>query len=96
MSTSPGTSIYVGNLAYSTDEDSLKDAFLPFGEVVSVRIIHDKFSGRSKGFGFVEMSSQEDAQQAITNLNNHDLGGRNIRVNLARPREEGRSFNKRY
>ena len=90
------TSIYVGNLSYNTTEDSLKEVFLTHGEVLSVRIIHDKFSGRSKGFGFVEMTTQEEAQHAIEELNNHDFEGRNIRVNLARPKEENRRFKKRF
>jgi RNA recognition motif-containing protein len=78
--------IYVGNLPYKVDEESLRDAFGSFGEIMSVRIITDE-TGRSKGFGFVEMSSDDDATKAITALNGTDLMGRNIIVNEARPQE---------
>lgn len=79
------TKLYVGSLPYSTTDDQLKDAFSPFGSVVSATIIMDKFSGKSKGFGFVEMSSEDEAQAAIQNLNGTDMGGRSIVVNEARP-----------
>lgn len=81
--------IYVGNLPYKADEESLKEAFSSFGEIMSVRIITDE-TGRSKGFGFVEMSSDEDATKAITALNGTDMLGRNIIVNEARPQTERR------
>ena len=80
--------IYVGNLPYAITEDDLNDAFSEFGEVASVSIIKDKFSGQSKGFGFVEMPNDSDAEEAIKALNERDLKGRNLRVNQAKPREE--------
>ena len=80
--------IYIGNLPYSTTEDELRDAFSQFGQVDRTNIIKDKFSGRSKGFGFVEMPNDGEAQSAIDSLNDSDLNGRSIKVNQARPREE--------
>ncbi len=80
--------IYIGNLPYSVTEDELRDAFSEFGQVDRANIIKDKFSGRSKGFGFVEMPNDEEAQSAIESLNDSDLNGRTIKVNQARPREE--------
>lgn len=80
--------IYIGNLDYGVTEDDLRDAFGEFGEVSSANIISDKFTGRSKGFGFVEMSNDDEANQAIDALNDTDLNGRSIKVNQARPREE--------
>lgn len=80
--------IYVGNLPYTISEDDLNDAFSEFGEVASVSIIKDKFSGQSKGFGFVEMPNDSEAEEAIKALNERDLKGRNLRVNQAKPREE--------
>lgn len=80
--------IYVGNLRYGVTEDSLKEVFGEFGEVTSVKIVRDRFSGESKGFGFVEMASDEEAQKAIAELNGKELDGRALRVNEARPREE--------
>lgn len=80
--------IYVGNLPYSVSEDDLKNVFGEFGEVASVSIITDKYSGRSKGFGFVEMSNDSEASEAINSLNESDLKGRNMRVNEAKPRTE--------
>jgi len=80
--------LYVGNLPYQTTEDDLSQSFGAHGQVTSASIITDKFSGRSKGFGFVEMSSDEDAQKAIDALNGTDFGGRNIVVNEARPPRE--------
>jgi RNA recognition motif-containing protein len=82
--------IYVGNLSFGVTEDELKQAFGAFGTVESARIIIDKFSGKSKGFGFVEMSSKEEAQAAIEGLNGTDLGGREINVNEARPKTDAR------
>ena len=79
--------LYVGGLSYSTTEDTLKDTFSQAGTVESATIIMDKMSGRSKGFGFVEMSSDEEAQKAIGMFNGKDLDGRNITVNEARPME---------
>ena len=80
--------LYVGNLPYQTTEDDLSQSFGAHGQVTSATIITDKFSGRSKGFGFVEMSSDEEAQKAIDALNGTDFGGRNIVVNEARPPRE--------
>jgi RNA recognition motif-containing protein len=82
--------IYVGNLSYSVTEDDLKQAFEAFGQVASVSIIKDKFSNQSKGFGFVEMPSQEEAQAAITGMNGKELKGRAMNVNEARPRTDDR------
>jgi len=81
-------SIYVGNLPYSVNETSLNEIFVPYGSVVSARIITDFNTGRSKGFGFVEMSTTEEAQAAIKELNNAELNGRNIKVNLATEKED--------
>ena len=80
--------LYVGGLPYSTTDAELKDAFAQVGAVDSAVIIMDKMSGRSKGFGFVEMSSDEDAQKAIDMWNGKDFGGRTLTVNEARPMEE--------
>jgi RNA recognition motif-containing protein len=82
--------IYVGNLSFGVTEDELKQAFEAFGTVESARVITDKFSGKSKGFGFVEMPSKDEAQAAITGLNGTDLGGRQINVNEARPKTDAR------
>ena len=82
--------IYTGNLSYEVTEEDLKLAFESFGEVESVRIIKDNFSGRSKGFGFVEMPNKAEAQVAIDAMNGKELKGRTITVNEARPRAEGR------
>jgi len=81
--------IYVGNLAYDVTEGDLRQAFESFGSVTSVSLITDKFSGRSKGFGFVEMPAKEEARTAISQLNGRDLKGRAMTVNEARPRSEG-------
>lgn len=81
--------IYVGNLSRDVTEDDLRRAFEAFGQVTSANVIKDKFSGESKGFGFVEMASKSDAQSAIQDLNGKDLKGRNLTVNEARPRTEG-------
>ncbi|MDB5238059.1 MAG: putative RNA-binding protein RbpA [Candidatus Kaiserbacteria bacterium] len=80
--------LYVGGLPYSTSEDELRDAFSQAGAVDSASIIMDRMSGRSKGFGFVEMTSDEDAQKAIDLWNGKDFGGRTLTVNEARPMEE--------
>jgi len=79
--------LYVGGLAYSTTEDSLKEAFAQAGTVETATIIIDKMSGRSKGFGFVEMASEEEAQKAIELFDGKELEGRTIKVNEARPME---------
>jgi cold-inducible RNA-binding protein len=81
------TKLYVGGLPYSTTEDALREHFAQAGNVTSAVIIMDKMSGRSKGFGFVEMSSDEEAQKAISMFNDQDFGGRKLTVNEARPME---------
>ena len=78
--------LYVGNLSWATDEDTLRDEFAKHGSVDSVNIIKDRETGRAKGFGFVEMSNKEEAEKAIEALNETEFEGRNIRVNEARPR----------
>ncbi len=80
--------LYVGGLPYATTEDELEDLFSEHGTVESARVITDRMTGRSKGFGFVEMSSQEEAEAAAEKLNNSDLEGRTLVVNEARPREK--------
>ena len=80
--------IYVGNLSYQSTEDELRDLFAEFGDVVSAKLIVDKFTGQSKGFGFVEMSNNSEAQKAIDELNGRDVNGRSVTVNQARPRQE--------
>jgi RNA recognition motif-containing protein len=81
--------IYVGNLAYTVTESDLKEAFSKFGAVASANLITDKFSGESKGFGFVEMPSNSEADAAIKALNETSLKGRNIKVNQAQPKSSG-------
>jgi cold-inducible RNA-binding protein len=80
--------IYVGNLPFTATDEELSSLFGQFGQVTAARVVQDQHSGRSKGFGFVEMASNEEAQKAIEALDNSDMGGRPIRVNEARPREE--------
>jgi RNA recognition motif-containing protein len=80
--------IYVGNLAYSVTDDQLQTAFGAFGEVSSATVISDKFSGQSKGFGFVEMPDNAAAEKAIQSLNGTPIAGRNVKVNEAKPRED--------
>lgn len=80
--------IYVGNISYSTDDSRLTELFSEFGEVTSARVISDRETGRSKGFGFVEMSDDSAANSAIEALNEKEVDGRTLRVNEARPREE--------
>lgn len=82
--------IYVGNLSRDVTEEDLQEAFGAFGQVASVNIIKDKFSGESRGFGFVEMPEKAEAQAAIADLNGKDLKGQTLNVNEARPRTEGR------
>ncbi len=79
--------IYVGNLSYQTTEEEISDLFRSYGDVKSVKIIVDRNSDRSKGFAFVEMDNDDEANRAIEELNNKEFGGRNLRVNEARPRE---------
>jgi RNA recognition motif-containing protein len=87
--------LYVGGLSYSTTEESLRDAFSQAGTVESATIIIDKMTGRSKGFGFVEMATDDEAQQAIEKWNDQEFEGRRLTVNEARPLEDRpkRSFN---
>jgi RNA recognition motif-containing protein len=80
--------IYVGNLSRETEESDLRQAFEGFGQVSSVSIIKDKFSGEPRGFGFVEMANKEEAMAAIAGLNGNELHGRTLNVNEARPRTE--------
>ena len=80
--------LYVGNLSYSTTEDDLRTLFTQAGTVTSVALIKDRDSGQSKGFGFVEMSNQVEAEKAISMFNGYQLGERELKVNMARPREE--------
>ncbi len=79
--------LYVGGLPYAVTEDKLQEIFSAHGTVDSARVITDRFTGRSRGFGFVEMSSEEEAQKAIDSLNGSDLEGRSLTVNEARPQE---------
>jgi len=82
-----GNTLYVGNLPFSFSEEQLTSLFSSYGTVTSSRIVRDRMSGRSKGFGFVELESDEQANSACEALNNSDVGGRNIKVNIAKPRE---------
>jgi|TARA_B110000014_G_scaffold14706_1_gene9823 RNA recognition motif-containing protein len=80
--------VYVGNLSYDLSEDDLKQAFEEFGEVTSAKIISDRYSGRSKGFGFVEMTSDDEGKAAIEALSGKELSGRTMVVNEARPKTQ--------
>lgn len=82
------TKLYVGNLSYNTTENDLHDAFAAHGTVVEANLMVDRMSGRPRGFGFVTMSTEEEAQKAIEALNGSSLDGRNLTVNVARPKEE--------
>ena len=88
--------IYVGNLSYGLSEQELSEAFSEFGDVASAKIIVDRETGRSKGYGFVEMGSEDQAQSAITAMDGRDIDGRSAKVSLAKPRQErprgGRNF----
>lgn len=88
--------IYVGNLSFNVTEEELKGAFAEFGDVTSVKIITDAYSGRSRGFGFVEMSNDSEAETAINELNETSLKGRDIIVNQARPKTERPKRRPRY
>ena len=91
--------LYVGNISFQMDEQQLEESFAAFGNVKSVKIITDRETGRSKGFGFVEMETGDQAQECISNLDGKDLGGRNIRVNVARERtdrNDGRNKKRRW
>ncbi len=80
--------IYAGNLSYNTQDNELNDTFSEFGEVASAKVIMDRDTGRSKGFGFVEMANDDDGKKAIEALDGTDLDGRTIKVNEARPRPD--------
>src|SRR5512135_108493 len=80
--------LFVGNLSFNTTENDLQDAFAAFGTVAETNLMMDRATGRPRGFGFVTMSTPEEAQKAIEGLNGKDLGGRALTVNVARPREE--------
>jgi len=88
--------IYVGSLSYDATEDEVRDVFSSYGEISSISIITDKYSGKSKGFGFVEMPKQEEAEEAIKCLDESEMKGRNIKVNEARPKEERPKRRERY
>ena len=82
-----GSKIYVGGLPFSATEQQLSDLFTPHGTVQSARVITDRVTGQSRGFGFIEMSSSEEAQKAISSLNGTEMGGRSLTVNEAKPQE---------
>jgi len=84
-----GKKLYVGNLAYSVTSEALEQMFLEFGTVVSAQVIQDRDTGRSKGFGFVEMQTDDAAERAIAGMHEKDCGGRALTVNEAKPREGG-------
>jgi len=88
--------LYVGNLPYSSTEQELRDMFSEVGEISDVAVITDKFTGQSKGFAFVQMESEEAANQAIERFNGYTIGNRQIVVNVARPREERSGGGGRY
>jgi len=88
--------IYVGNLSYSVTDEDLRETFSHFGEVSQVNLIKDKFTGESKGFGFVEMNNNAQADAAIKGLNGTDLKGRNVTVNQAKPKTERPSHGRRF
>jgi RNA recognition motif-containing protein len=88
--------IYVGNLSFEVTDEDLRTAFEEFGQVDSATVVKDKFSGRSRGFGFVEMPTSDEASAAISGLDGSDLKGRNLKVNEARPREERRGGGRRF
>lgn len=87
--------IYVGNLAREVSEDELRQAFEAFGQVTSAKVITDRLTGASRGFGFVEMPSDDEAKEAMSGLNGTELKGRELKVDEARPRRESRSY-RRY
>ena len=80
--------IYVGNLSFDTNDAELREAFAAYGTVTEARVIEDKYTGRSRGFAFVEMANNDEGQKAIAEMNGKNLGGRNLTVNEARPRED--------
>lgn len=82
--------LYVGNISFQADENTLEQAFGEFGTVKSVKIITDRDTGRSKGFGFVEMETEDEAADCVSKLDGQDIAGRPVRVNIAKPREDNR------
>lgn len=82
--------LYVGNLSYDTTESDLRQAFESYGKVTSANIVTDKYTGKSRGFGFVEMDSKDEANEAMSNLNDTELNGRNLNINEAKPRNDNR------
>ncbi len=88
--------IFVGNLSHQTQVDTLRQAFESHGQVATANIIKDKLSGESKGFGFIEMPSQTEAEAAIAGMNGKQLDGRSLTVNVAKPRTENRDHSSRY
>ncbi len=81
--------LYVGNLSYATNEDTLRNLFAQFGDVASANIVTDKYSGESKGFGFVEMNTAQEAEAAMNALNGQEVDGRRLRVDIAQDRQRG-------
>ncbi|MDB5232935.1 MAG: RNA-binding protein [Chitinophagaceae bacterium] len=88
--------IYVSNLSFHTTEETLKTLFAQYGNVSSVRLITDKFTGSPRGFGFIEMSSEEEGNAAITGLNNKDVEGRSLAVSVARPKPDNNTSGRRW
>ncbi len=86
--------IYVGNLSFDANEDQLRELFEGYGRVDSAKVISDQFTGRSRGFGFVEMSDREEGMRAIEELNSRDFKGRSLKVNEARPKNDTRRDNR--
>jgi len=83
------TKLYVGNLSYETTDQTLNDLFAEVGTVTSAQVVTDRYTGQSRGFGFVEMATEDEAKQAIASINGRAVGGRTLTVNESRPREEG-------
>ncbi len=83
-----GSQLYIGNISFNTNEEDLKNFFASAGTVTSAKIISDRETGRSRGFGFVEMSSAEEAENAVSTLNGKELGGRDLRVNIAEEKKD--------
>ncbi len=88
MTTVDNTNLFVGNFSWNMWEEDLKELFAPYGELEDVKLIIDKMTGRSKGFGFVKFVNEEDAAKAIAELNDKEVDGREIKITVARPREE--------
>ncbi len=88
--------LYAGNLPYNITEDELRSTFAEYGEVTEVSLITDSFTGQLKGFGFVEMPTQQEAEEAIKALDGKDINGRNLKVNLAKPKEKRSKRRPRY